>query len=92
MNPELWLENLLAYSLQLFGLVLAAGLLAWIFRLRVPRVVHLCWRPLLFLCVLFPLLQPWSSSPSQYVKETVELLKRAGVEKVYVKELKGPQP
>ena len=30
-------------------------------------------------------------TPSQYVKETVELLKRAGVEKVYVKELKEPQ-
>ena len=30
--------------------------------------------------------------PSQYVKETVELLERAGVEKVHVRELKEPQP
>ena len=50
MSTELWLENLLSYSLQLLGLVLAGGILAWIFRIQVPRVVHLSWRLLLFLC------------------------------------------
>ncbi len=58
MNPELWLENLLSYSLQLLGLVLAGGILAWIFRIQVAKVVHPCWRLLLFLGVFFSLLQP----------------------------------
>ena len=71
MSTELWLENLLSYSLQLLGLVLAGGILAWIFRIQVPRVVHLSWRLLLFLCVLFPLLQPWTS-PGVPAKLSVE--------------------
>ena len=57
MSVELWMSNLWFYSLQTGILILVGGLLPWIFRLRVPRILHVYWRLLLVACLLL-VLQP----------------------------------
>jgi beta-lactamase regulating signal transducer with metallopeptidase domain len=59
MNAELWLENLIAYSVQIAALVTAASLLARLLRLRNPGVLYRGWQLVLVLAVAGPLLQPW---------------------------------
>jgi TonB family protein len=59
MALSVWLDNLLAYSLQIALLVAAAALFAHLSRLRVPRVALAYWQILLLACLLLPILQPW---------------------------------
>ena len=55
----LWIVNLIAYSLQIAILAAAGTLLAYLFRLRLPRVALIYWQMLLLSCLFVPLLQPW---------------------------------
>jgi len=62
MPLSMWLDNLLAYSLQI-GILIAAGtLLAHLFRLRMPKVSLTYWQLLLGACLLLPFLQPWQQT------------------------------
>jgi TonB family protein len=55
----LWLNNLIAYSLQIAILAATGTLLAYLFRLRLPRILLIYWQVLLFLCLIVPFLQRW---------------------------------
>jgi len=55
----LWLQNLVAYSIQAAVLVGAGTVMAALLRLRMPRVRLAYWQTMLALCVFLPLLQPW---------------------------------
>jgi TonB family protein len=59
MNFPLWFSNLAFWSAQVALLVLAAGLLVQLLRVRQPRVLLVLWRALLGVSVLLPLLEPW---------------------------------
>ena len=59
MIAHMWLENLAAYSLQVFVLILAGTMLLHLFRLKAPAVLLAFWQALLVLCLLLPVLQPW---------------------------------
>ncbi|NLV31800.1 MAG: TonB family protein [Acidobacteria bacterium] len=59
MALPVWLQNLIAFSLQLAVLASVGTLLLYLFRLRVPRVALLYWQGLLLVCLLLPCLQPW---------------------------------
>lgn len=65
-----WLDNLIAYSLQIAILASAGTLLAHVFRLRVPRVSLIYWQALLLACLLLPALQNWKHAV--IVQERVE--------------------
>jgi TonB family protein len=68
-----WLDNLIAYSLQIAILAAAGTLLAYVFRLRVPRVSLVYWQALLIVCLLLPALQNWKHpvvAPGYAVSET----------------------
>jgi TonB family protein len=54
-----WLNNLIAYCLQIAILASAGTLLAHLFRLRLPRVTLRYWQLLLLACILLPCLQRW---------------------------------
>jgi len=55
----IWIDNLVAYSLQIAILAAAGTLLAYIFRLRLPRVSLVYWQVLLLACLFLPVLQKW---------------------------------
>jgi TonB family protein len=55
----LWLNNLIAYSLQIAILAAAGTLFAYLFQLRLPRVTLIYWQVLLFICLIVPFLQSW---------------------------------
>jgi TonB family protein len=59
MTLSVWLDNLLAYSLQIALLVAAGTLFAYLSRLRAPRVALAYWQILLLSCLLLPVLQTW---------------------------------
>lgn len=59
MSPDLWLENLAAYSVQIALLVTAAAVLASALRLRNPNALYRGWQLLLVVSLAVPLLQPW---------------------------------
>lgn len=59
MNAPLWLSNLVFWSAQVALLVLAAGLLPRLLRLRQPDVLLFYWRSILALTLALPFLQPW---------------------------------
>ncbi len=59
MAPPVWMDNLIAYSLQIAILASAGTLLAYLFQLRVPRVSFIYWQILLLVCLLLPALQNW---------------------------------
>ena len=60
MTLPVWLDNLAAYGLQIAILASAGTLLAYVFRLRVPRVSLIYWQILLLACLLLPALQSWN--------------------------------
>ena len=64
MNLAWWLTNLRDFSLQAALLVLAAGLLLQVFRIRDPRVRLAYWQALLAACFLLPFVQPWETAAS----------------------------
>ena len=54
-----WLDNLIAYSLQMAILASVGTLLVYLFRLRMPRVTHIYWQVLLIACLMVPIFQSW---------------------------------
>ena len=60
MNLALWMDNLGSYSIQIAFLVIVGGLLPFLVRLHLPRVMLLYWQILLLVCLLLPLVQPWN--------------------------------
>ena len=62
MTAQLWLDNLIAYSVQLALLATAALLLPPLLRLRPPRAVHALLQAVLVLSLLLPALQPWAQA------------------------------
>ena len=54
-----WISNLIAYSLQIAILAAAGTLLAYLFRLRLPRITLIYWQILLLACIFLPFLQRW---------------------------------
>jgi|SRR5581483_4443841 len=59
MNAPLWFSNLVFWSAQVAALVLAAGFLVRLSRIREPRVLLVIWRVLVALSLLLPWVQPW---------------------------------
>lgn len=62
MNGSLWLDNLIAYNLQVGVLALLGTVLPWLLRLCHPRVLLAYWQALLLSVLLLPFLQPWQQS------------------------------
>jgi len=56
------LANVASYSLQVAVLATAGGLAARAMRLRAPGAMLAYWQGLLGLCLLLPVVQPWSSA------------------------------
>ncbi len=67
-----WLNNLIAYSLQIAILAAAGTLLAYLFRLRVPRVMLIYWQLLLLVCLFVPCMQTWKHPVLTPVASSVE--------------------
>ena len=63
MNAGLWLDNLLAYSLQIAVLAAAGSVLPFVLKLRHPCVLLHYWQALFGACLLLPMIQPWRSLP-----------------------------
>jgi TonB family protein len=59
MALPVWIDNLVAYSLQIAVLAAAGTLLSFAFRLRLPRICLIFWQVLLFACLFLPVLQKW---------------------------------
>jgi TonB family protein len=59
MNMPYWFSNLAYWSAQVALLVLAAGFLPHIFKIRQPRVLLIYWRALIAAALLLPFAQPW---------------------------------
>src|SRR5580693_252024 len=59
MNTPYWFSNLAYWSAQVALLVLAAGFLPHIFKIRQPRVLLIYWRALIAAALLLPFAQPW---------------------------------
>jgi bla regulator protein blaR1 len=55
-----WLDNLLAYCLQLTALVGSGAAIAWAVRLRSPRVSLRFWQSVALAAVALPAVQSWS--------------------------------
>src|ERR1700756_5223025 len=64
MNAPLWFSNLIFWSLQVALLVVAAGLLPRLLRIRQPGVLLRYWRAVLAIALLLPAVQPWHRLPS----------------------------
>jgi TonB family protein len=62
MNPDPMLNNLIAWSLQIAAIVVAATVLPGVLRLRNPAAMLAYWRSVLAVCLLLPVLQPWHVS------------------------------
>jgi len=58
-----WLQNLVAYCLQIGAVALAGGVLLRLLRVRIPGVRLICWQSLLAICLLLPAIQPWHPAP-----------------------------
>ena len=54
-----WMQNLIAYSLQIAILAATGTLLACVFKLRLPRVALVYWQVLLLACLFVFGLQEW---------------------------------
>src|ERR1700682_3748275 len=67
---EIWLPNLWAYSVQMGLLVTVGALLVRALQMDAPRVRLACWRGLLAICLLLPLIQPWHPMDGGSVKVT----------------------
>jgi len=63
MNVGLWLDNLLAYSLQVTALAAVGTVLPLVLKLRHPGALLHYWQALFAACLLLPVIQPWRSLP-----------------------------
>ena len=59
MEIPLWFSNLVFWSVQVAFLVLTAGFLPRVLKLREPRVLIAYWRSLLAISLLLPFVEPW---------------------------------
>lgn len=59
MNMPLWFSNFAFWIAQSALLVVAAGFLPRLFRIRQPRVLLAYWRVLLGMAIALPFVQPW---------------------------------
>ena len=66
MALPVWMDNLIAYNLQIAILASAGTLLAYLLRLRMPRVMLWYWQILLLACLVLPGLQNWKH-PAQFM-------------------------
>jgi hypothetical protein len=57
MGHPVWMDNLVACSLQIVIPAAAGILLAYISRLYIPKVSPIYWQALLLVCLLLPVLQ-----------------------------------
>src|SRR5258708_26281056 len=53
-----WLQNLLAYSLQIAVIAATGAVLLRLLRIRVPNIRVLCGQVLIAACLLLPAIQP----------------------------------
>jgi TonB family protein len=67
---DIWLPNLWAYAVQVSLLVITGALLILVLKMDAPRVRLACWRGLLGICLLLPLIQPWHPMDGGTVKVT----------------------
>ena len=63
MSLGLWIDNLLAYSLQVTALAAVGTVLPLVLKLRHPGVLLHYWQVLFVACLLLPFIQPWHASP-----------------------------
>jgi len=70
MTADYGLRNLAAWSAQAAILISAAGLAAWVFRLRLPRFRLAYWQALLAICLMLPVVEPWRNPPDSSVEIT----------------------
>jgi hypothetical protein len=63
MNFGLWLDNLLAYSLQVATLAAVGTVLPLVLKLRHPGVLLHYWQGLFVACLVLPAIQPRRSLP-----------------------------
>ena len=68
-----WLDNLIAYCIQIALLVLVGGVLPWLLRLRLPKVMYLYWNTLLVTCLALPVIQAWNPMQSSPVPSILPL-------------------
>ncbi|MGH9446701.1 MAG: M56 family metallopeptidase, partial [Terriglobia bacterium] len=59
LTQPLWLQDLVAFSLQAASIVIAGSLLLPLLRIHLPRIRLAYWQAVLAACVLLPLIQPW---------------------------------
>lgn len=59
--PFLWLDNLVAYSLQLAVVLVVGGTAIRLFGLRMPYWRLLCWQFLLLSGLVLPLIERWDA-------------------------------
>jgi TonB family protein len=59
----IWIRDLAAIALQLGIVAAAGGIVAWVFRLRAPRVALAYWQALLLACLVLPFAQPRQDTP-----------------------------
>jgi TonB family protein len=62
MNPDVILNNLTAWSLQIALIMVAATILPGVLRIRNPAAMLAYWRGVLSVCLLLPVIQPWHVS------------------------------
>src|SRR5439155_2575480 len=67
MNVASWIDNLVAYSLQIAAVVAAGTWLHVLFRLKPPAVLLAYWQALLAACLLLPVLQRWHPTVLPFV-------------------------
>ena len=65
------IENLLPWSLQAAGVVVAAGLLPWLFRLDAAGVRYTYWRAVALLCLALPWIQTYERARPAVANATV---------------------
>jgi beta-lactamase regulating signal transducer with metallopeptidase domain len=63
MTPELGLQNIGLYSLQIAILSAVAAFLPWAFRLSAPRAQLAFWYAVLAIAIVLPVAEPWYHPP-----------------------------
>jgi TonB family protein len=69
-----WMDNIIAYCLQMAILAVSGTLLAYIFRLRVPRISLKYWQVLLLACLALPVLQKWQKQATVPTVTAVQMM------------------
>ena len=73
-----WLDNLIAYSIQIALVVLVGGVLPWLLRLHLPKVMYLYWSGLLAVCLVLPVIQAWNPMQSNPVPSVLAEAEQIG--------------